>query len=136
MSNNDESQSFKQIGKQALQDLLNNLTQAKQFALAQAPDFCQQIVRHGVIMPFATGCAILTAALATLSVTAYAIYRSSLHVNVEANADKCSGWYFLVFFGALFSCILVGVGMNWLLDALSVRVAPKVYLVKKLREML
>lgn len=43
------NEELQKLGTQALTDLLANLTSAKEFILAQAPDICQQMVLLAIV---------------------------------------------------------------------------------------
>lgn len=69
MSEVEATDAIKQLGTQALQDLYANLTQAKSFAIEQAPDFCQQVISFQIACSIASTIAWLIGAfiLATLA---------------------------------------------------------------------
>ncbi len=130
---------IKQMGVQALQDLLNNLTQAKQFAVEQAPEFCQQLIARGMWLPFFTaiaaiiGCA-LTAAIARWSMPAFA--KESRKCILEQNVASLMGTGTLNATLFVVAPLLLVAAYQNAMSALSVYVAPKVFLVEEITRML
>ncbi len=129
MPNLIESPDLKQLGTQALQDLLNNLTQAKGFVLSQAPEFCQQLVMRGAI-----DCAVVGIGC-ICGIAALAFLLRLVRRNWD-NVDQVGVWVFGGIFG---SFAFIGLSVFLLAsirDFLCVCIAPKVYLVETLMRML
>jgi hypothetical protein len=120
------------LGVDALKDLLANLTQAKGFVLEQAPEFCQQIVARGMILPFVAGSVVCLMAVAA-GIATYLTVRKAFREEWEDSPKVGT-----VMIGALAFCGALGAfisGMSSLYCALSVYVAPKVYLVETITRM-
>ena len=118
---------LEQISKQALQDLLNNLTQAKGFLIEQAPEFCQQIIAKGMTLPLFTGC-ILAVASVVLSFFTYKLGKWLI--------EKDDGTAPVLLFPALGVVMMLVTTITNFYQALSVYIAPKVYLVEQLSGMI
>jgi len=118
---------LEQISKQALQDLLNNLTQAKGFLIEQAPEFCQQIIAKGMILPLFTGC-ILAVASVVLSFFTYKLGKWLI--------EKDDGTVLLLLPPAFGVVMMLVTTITNFYQALSVYIAPTVYLVEQLSGMI
>lgn len=130
---------LKSLGTQALQDLLNNLTQAKGFILDQAPEFCQQLVARGYIMPLFVSlvCMCLCAAVAACTFLAF---RKACRIKKESGEAYARNEEIPLevgsFFGALATPLLLAISLCHAHTALYVYVAPKVFLVEEITRML
>lgn len=127
---NPELPDIKQIGAEALRDLLNNLTQAKAFAIEQAPEFCQQLVARGMWMPgfSAALCAFALSILCAIS--AFILWRSA-RGKMDVGDAICA----CAFSGVPAIFLTIGFVINSH-QALSVYIAPKVFLVEEIGRML
>lgn len=128
---------LKSLGTQALQDLMNNLTQAKGFVLEQAPEFCQQLVARGMAMR----------AMDCIGPCVWLLVALIMAVCCWAAAWKYrkSKWLFddppifglgLVGAPILTAAIAISSLMNSLRGYIAISVAPKVYLVEEIARML
>lgn len=121
---------LKSLGTQALQDLMNNLTQAKGFVLEQAPEFCQQLVARGMWMP----------AFVSMICTIGAIVGLAACIIITWRATRKGEWEVWQGVTALYGSIgVVALALAAIVKAhaaLAVYVAPKVYLVEEIARML
>lgn len=133
-----ESPELQQIGKQALQDLLANLTQAKGFVLEQAPEFCQQIIARGLYLNAATGAVALAFGALLLVVAAacgWALHREARKGILESS-ERVVVPAMLGSICSLIASIPITIcGLQYLREALAVYVAPKVFLVEEITRM-
>lgn len=120
---------LKSLGTQALQDLLNNLTQAKGFILDQAPELCQQLVARGMYMPLAHAVIALIVVIVCSAIILGGI------MLIKKDRDWAEGAPILIIplVGALFSTFVV---FDKACTALSIYIAPKVFLVEEITRML
>lgn len=134
-----ETPDLKTIGAEALRDLLNNLTQAKGFILDQAPDFCQQLVMRGMVMPF-VGCAVAILGAAVCFRLGAWCSRDGCRILKEggpeyrADMEMTRSFQFCMLITAGVVGIVIGLIAGF--QALSVYVAPKVFLVEEITRML
>ncbi len=125
-----ESPDIQNLSKQALQDLLNNLTQAKAFAIEQAPEFCQQLINRGMWLPFVSFIGMAMVCVLLLVATAV-VYRAATKNDGDA-VDKA----FFCAFPVIGSIITAICASQCGMKALAVYIAPKVYLVEQITGML
>lgn len=121
---------LKSLGTQALQDLMNNLTQAKGFVLGQAPEFCQQLVARQYVEIAgwtAFGCA--------LGVLAAVLWKNVF----RKHEDDCMEaefaffrWTAAIVFTVPATFLVISGACNFL----RLYVAPKVFLVEEIARML
>jgi hypothetical protein len=122
------------LGTQALQDLYNNLTQVKNFALEQAPDVLQQWVHREIVGDlFLAGIGLLLMIYGSI---VFFVIRNKMKKNGKdiTSDDAC-------FFGSMllsFAPFIVGIIMTIVnvYQALLVYVAPKVFLIEQIRHLL
>ena len=123
------------LGTQALQDLYNNLTQVKNFALEQAPDIMQQWVHREIIGSlFLAGVGLLL--IVTSWIVFFLLHNSYKKASPRGNVDNepyVIGYILL--FGAPFLVGLIILITN-LYKALLVYIAPKVFLIEQIRHLL
>ncbi len=116
------------IGKEALRDLLANLTQAKAFVLDQAPEFCRQLIARDVgLAVFGVGTCIVGAVICA--------FLSWVCIRGLKEDDGNPGWIT----GSVFSIMgtigaLVG-AFCCAYQGFYIYLAPKVYLVEQLMKM-
>jgi hypothetical protein len=116
------------LGKEALRDLLGNLTQAKAFVLEQAPEFCQQLLARDMgLALFGSICCLIAAIAGTC------LFRRC--VNGLKNDDGNPGWIMGSVFSAMGSLAALAGVVYWLFQFLYIHLAPKVYLVEQLMKM-
>jgi hypothetical protein len=130
---------LKSLGTQALQDLMNNLTQAKSFAVEQAPEFCQQLIARGLWLNGATGGVLLAIALVLLGVaaiSAYIIHRECRDGIGESREGVMIPCIFAAIISLVASIPTLICGLQYCRAALAVYVAPKVYLVEEIARMI
>lgn len=121
----DIEQNLQTLGKDALQDLYNNLVAAKAFAVEQAPDVCQQIIAWEITKGCITAAVMLLAGIATAYGIKY-VWRS-----VEDQADRVPAGFIITVVAIAYLCILgatttcgpIGTG-------LKAYIAPKVVLLE------
>lgn len=121
---------LKSLGTQALQDLMNNLTQAKGFVLEQAPEFCQQLVTRGMWMPAFVAIATGITVLVLIVATAWIVRLCKRDVISVDGACFCAAWPVI---GAIIMSI---VSLHHLYKSVAVYIAPKVFLVEEIARML
>ena len=130
---NPELPDLKQIGVEALRDLLNNLTQAKGFILDQAPEFCQQLVMRGYVMPAMMAAFLFVGCAVSLLVCAWG-FKGMVVEQKSTDAEMAR------FFAFLFGCIggivfFIATCAN-VMSCVSVYIAPKVFLVEEITRMI
>lgn len=123
-----EAPELKQLGTQALQDLLTNLTQAKGFILEQAPEFCQQVIARQYV-ELAGWAAWGLFLLTTGAIAAYFVHRDREHRDGEITFLLSAGCAAPIFAGAFISIAQAT-------NLIRLYVAPKVYLVEEIMRML
>lgn len=130
MSDVIESGELRGLAREALKDLLNNLTLAKDFVVGQAPDFCQQLIAREWVQMIS-----LLAIGLLLSVLAYGSWlcaRKERHerglFTAESQALRWCAFVALAT-GAAILVILP------LAEMASLVVAPKVFLVEEIRKL-
>lgn len=116
---------IKSLSEQALRDLYSNLTQAKGFVLDQAPEFCQQLITRD-IMVYASS-AVLCGLCAILCLYVFLCCLWS-----DDDCTKVMGGTF----SGVACVVLFAVVCTNAITALSIYIAPKVYLVEQLARML
>ena len=116
------------LGKQALVDLLNNLTQAKEFALSQLPDVCNQYVALG---RFNCTAMFIGSILAFIAIPIYLrfVYRRIAHLESD---PKIILNVFPSIALMVTSILLFGHSMN----CISSWIAPKVYLIREISQLI
>ena len=121
----DAEQQLKDLGAQALHDLYQNLTGAKQFVLEQAPDICQQMIAWQV----AKGCV----ALSVFTIAAISLVFFVRGMAKAEAADKPPEPYAA---GIAVSVVLLVAGLATSVIegglALQAIVAPKLYLLERI----
>lgn len=132
---NPEMPDINRMSAEALRDLLNNLTQAKQFAIEQAPEFCQQIVARGMILPAVTGFLLLAFAILATAVFVWGVV---LHLrgSKSGSIDKEIGGVATAVVSFMAGILLWIGAVHHLYSSLSVYIAPKVYLVEEITRMI
>jgi len=122
------------IGKQALIDLLNNLTQAKDFVLGQAPDVCQQYVALG---RFECLVQFIVAVLLGIFAWRFPLYVArKYHENHTPHSADDIGYIMLGLFptiGAIIGTIVL-MGCAW--TSAAAWIAPKIYLIRAISELI
>lgn len=113
------------LGTQALKDLYENLSGAKQFILAQAPDICQQMIAWQI----AQGVLSLVMAAIVIGGT-LALFRYFY------NRDITDGVIGVSIFGGMASLIVAVVACIETCWALQAIVAPKLFLLERIASML
>ncbi len=124
------------IGKQALIDLLNNLTQAKDFVLTQAPDVCQQYVALGRFECTVAFIAAILLVLIAWKTPGYVIKKYQAHKG-EYDHDGLTAMYFFMGFIPTVISIVFSIILSvqaW--SEVSAWVAPKVYLIRAISELI
>jgi hypothetical protein len=114
------------IGTQAIQDLILNITNAKEFVLEQAPDIARQFVAYKI----ATNSVSVIFALICIGIVTVIIFKlKNIKLVDDDNAIfKYAGIFLLVCFYPLLGSWLIDAGDSLLLSTL----APKVMLLKEL----
>ena len=124
------------LGTQALQDLYNNLTQVKNFALEQAPDVLQQWVHREIVGNlFLAGIGLLLIIFGSI---AFFVIRNNLN-KVKKNNERYDKSDFFMGFALLSTGpLIVGIIITIInvYHALLVYVAPKVFLIEQIRRLL
>lgn len=124
------SKELSKLGVEALKELLQSLIQAKQFAIAQAPDVCQQMVT------WALAKGILALGVMVVVVCGSLYVCRLLWPMRDSDGDPV---------GKVISCLLVIPASAWLLGTLFVNyvavalqayVAPKLFLIEEIRKLL
>ncbi len=128
------------IGKQALIDLLNNLTQAKDFVLGQAPDVCQQYVALGRFECIVTFLAAIALGIFAWRFPLYVIGKYKAAEAAARAAGRYStdemGFAMLGVFPTLAAIAgtIVMLGTSW--SSASAWIAPKIYLIRAISELI
>ena len=138
MVNVEQAANLASLGKQALIDLLNNLTQAKDFVLAQAPDVCQQYVALGRFECAAAFIAALLLALFAWKYPGYVIKKYYAHKEKGGDYDNDALTALYFFMGAIptiLSIIFTIILATQAWSEVAAWVAPKVYLIRAISEM-
>ncbi len=119
---------FADLGKEALRDLLGNLTQAKAFVLEQAPDFCRQLIARdmGLSLFLTLVWFVLCVGSCVVGYQCVKLYHKH-HQDDDYAPGAIIGFFLGAFFFS-FMCICA-------YDALYIYLAPKVYLVEQLMKM-
>lgn len=134
MTDVEQATTMANLGKQALIDLLNNLTQAKEFVLAQAPDICQQYVALGRAECILSFIGAIIAALLVWRIPLFVVKKYK-----EGNYDEYSAADVLYFFGGAVPtgvCIAgtITLGLHsW--TTFAAWIAPKIYLIRAISEL-
>jgi len=135
MADVEQASSLASLGKQALVDLLNNLTQAKDFAVGQLPDVCNQYVALG---RFSCAAMFVCSLLLVLSAVLYVRWINRTYSKFEKNHDNFDSdgmvLAYVIPTGAILvlATVLFCASMN----SVSSWVAPKVYLISEIRELI
>lgn len=116
------------LGTQALQDLYNNLTQMKQFAVEQAPDVCREMVTWGVVKGSVAAIALATTTI-VLAITLAVMWRIK-----DSDGDRI-GPYLCPLFVMAF---IVAMFIAWtpMACGLQAYVAPKLYLLQQIKDLM
>ncbi len=115
------SEKLEQLGTQALQDLLTNMTQAKAFVLEQAPDVVREIVLLGRIQNTAE-------VMASLVFFVFALFL--LFKGIKEQEEP----FFML--GAFLSMGGIFLTMISFSNAALVWFAPKLYVIKEIGELI
>lgn len=116
-------QDIKSLSFQAIQDLLNNLTSAKQFAIEQAPDVCRQYVMYGIVSSLAG----LVAMIVFMAIAIYVMIKFIKFSKENPYSMDDAG---AVFSGVAAAGFIVG-ACAFSHTAILTLVAPKVYLIQE-----
>ena len=120
------SDTIEQLGQQAIQDLIANLSQAKSFSLEHAPDFCQQLLARDLLTAQIGLGVFGVLALLALANTVWLVF------NCQQDRVDAGG---IVVLGGTATAVACFPAVFNLLTVISITVAPKVYLVEQLMEM-
>jgi len=135
MSDAEQATTLAGLGKQALADLLNNLTQAKDFALSQLPDVCNQYVALG---RFSCTAMFIGSMIFLIGAIVYLFF---LHRHYKIMSTK-GMHYDHDFMGFLFTIptlLMLATGIALFCNSMndiSSWIAPKVYLIKEISNLL
>ena len=119
------SNAIKSLSEQALRDLYGNLTQAKGFVLEQAPDFCRQLITRDIAIYVCSSIICGLVAIVCLII----FFRCFKSRSEGAQVVGCT-------LSSILGAVLFAVSCTNAVQALSIYLAPKVYLVEQIAKMI
>lgn len=122
-----DTNSIKDISAQALQDLYANLTQGKEFVLAQAPDICQQIIAWQIAKGAVVAIAFLTVIIGSVFLIRWA-YRTQKRDELDVLFTGVACTMCTVFTFTIFICEGA--------SALKALIAPKLFILEYITAMI